>query len=326
MGSSWRVEVLMRLGTSVVVVLLAVGACAEESDGLATADAVFNARRYAEARELYVQVAERAEGATRVEALAQVARCELLAERKDEGRVWLDKAREAADEEEPLGWSRYLGVRGRFEWKDEELEKAKATFVAMYAYCEEHGLHDRAVDAAHMVAIVGDAEDQVAWAHKGIAAAEAGGFEGWLGPLWNNLGWTHEHAGRHEEALDAYRKARHYHWKTGGEVNKLAADWAVGHTLRLLGRHDEARQWLRPVLAWAERRSMEAEEDVERAEWIGHACRDLGLAAFAQGRRDEARELLGRAHTLLAAVDMASWDAEGWKEIVEARESLADGE
>jgi tetratricopeptide (TPR) repeat protein len=242
------------------------------------------------------------------------ARGYLIRELKDEGRPWLNRAKEKASPDDPLGWSRYLGVRGRFEWQDDKRPTATATFREMYDFCLRHKLHDRAVDAAHMVAITGTPDEQVAWAEKGIQAAELGEMDGWLGPLWNNLGATHDDAGNYDKALEAYIKARHYHWKVGDELNKLAADWAVGKTYRRLGQHDKALQWLRPVLAWSERRYAE-DPSAERGEWVGLACWDLGTIAAASGRRKEAAELLGRAHDLLEAAKMPEWDAKAWQEI-----------
>lgn len=271
---------------------------------LEEADRTFRSDDYSGSREQYLKVVERAESegdnSILTEARAQVARTYLKDNDKKNGREWLDKAAGAADSSMPLGWSRYLGVKGRFEWKEDDLKKAAGTFKEMYEYCSGHKLHERAVDAAHMIAIVGTTEEQIEWGKKGIAEAEAGNISGWLGPLWNNLGWTYEHEGRYDEALEAYRKAREYHWMYGGEINKLAADWAVGHTLGLLGRCEEAGQWLRPALAWAERISAD--------EWIGWASKDLGECQASLGNIDDAKVLLGQAVEMLGKAGMADWD------------------
>ena len=51
-----------------------------------------------------------------VEVLAQIARMNLLLNRKEEGRKWLEEAETKASESDPMGWSRFLGVKGRFQW------------------------------------------------------------------------------------------------------------------------------------------------------------------------------------------------------------------
>ena len=91
-----------------------------------------------------------------VEALAQMARFSLINGDTEEGRDWLDKARDRVDESDPLGWSRFLGVEGRFEWKAGNIQTARETFEQMFEYCSAQLLWGRAVDAAHMVSMVAE--------------------------------------------------------------------------------------------------------------------------------------------------------------------------
>lgn len=275
---------------------------------LARADETFQARDYQAALEEYQQTVVMAHDefnrSVEIEALAQVARMNLILGNKEVGKMILEQAAERADDADPQGWSRYLGVKGRFEWKDNELEKARATFEEMYNYCRANSLHSRAIDAAHMVAIVAESfEDQVEWGKLGIEAAEKTDNEKWLGPLWNNLAGTYFDKKDFSNALDCYIKAREFHWRFSGEVGKLYADYHVGMTYRLLGEYDEAAKWLRPVLAWAER--------LENHSAIGQACEDLGEIEAASGNKKIALEYLRRAR--------AEYQAEGfdesWKDI-----------
>ena len=211
--------------------------------------------------------------------------------------------------------------------QDDRNDVAAVTFKQMYDYCREHELPGRAVDAAHMVAVVAGPEEQIEWARKGIEAAEAGDLGGWLGPLWNNLGWTYWDmaAGAeadaaielNRQALDCYLKAREYHWKHGGELNKLAADWAVGSTYRRLGEFDTAEAWLRPVLAWAERLHT-LEPGPTHGEWIGWAKFDLGVIALERGDTKRARELLTVARDRIAETGLEKAHPEMWQPVIEA--------
>jgi tetratricopeptide (TPR) repeat protein len=239
-----------------------------------------------------------------VEALAQVARIHLKNGNKDEGRKFLDQAAAKASDSDPMGWSRYLGVRGRFEWQDKDLVAARATFNTMYVYCNTNGLWGRAVDAANMISIVSETvEEQIEWSRRGIEAAESGGVESWLGPLWNNLGTTYFDTKQFDSALPAFIKAREYHWQFSGEIAKLYADYHVGMAYRHLGHLEKAAQWLRPVLAWAERLGDHSA--------IGQACEDLGEIEIAEGRRDEGVALLKRAR---AEYQSAGFD-KSWPEV-----------
>ncbi len=275
---------------------------------LAEADSLFKARDYESAMQLYTRTIETARNEfnrpVETEALAQAARANLIRGNREEGERYLEEAAERSSDSDPMGFSRYLGVRGRFEWKAGDLVEARGTFDTMYVYCNTNGLWARAVDAAHMIAIVAESvEEQIEWGRRGIEAAEAGGVEEWLGPLWNNLGATYYDNKQFENGLDAYLKAREYHWQFSGESAKLWADYSVGMSYRMLGQFDKASQWLRPVLAWAERLGDNSA--------IGQACEDLGEVAIAQGKKSEALALLKRARD---EYQKAGFD-QSWKEV-----------
>jgi len=275
---------------------------------LKEADAVFQSRDYATALEKYKEVLEQARvefnRSVETEALAQVSRMSLLLDKKEEGRSWLEQAAEKASDNDPMGWSRYLGVKGRFEWKDNDLTAARKTFDEMYVYCNTNGLWSRAVDAAHMIAIVAESpQEQIEWGRRGIEAAESGGEESWLGPLWNNLAGTYYDIKQFDSALTCYLKAREYHWQFSGEVAKLFADYHVGMAYRMAGNPDEAEKWLRPVLAWAER--------LQNHSVIGQALQDLAEVAITRGQTAEGLEMLKRARS---EYKLAKFD-ETWPEI-----------
>jgi len=272
------------------------------------ADEVFQAHDYQSALEAYTdatrQAHEEFNRSVEVEALSQMARMNLLLNNKEKGREWLDKALERASDNDPLGWSRYLGVRGRFEWKDGDLATARQTFDEMYTYCNTNALYSRAIDAAHMIAIVVESpEEQIEWGKRGIEAAEAGDVSSWLGPLWNNLACTHYDMEQYDSALTCYEKAREFHWQHSGEVAKLFADYSIGMTHRKLGDLERAGQWLRPCLAWAERLGNHGA--------TGQCCEDLGEIAVTQGDKVGGLALLKRARDEYKA---EGYD-QGWPEI-----------
>jgi tetratricopeptide (TPR) repeat protein len=279
---------------------------------LQEADSLFKKSDYSAALEMYLEVIDHARRAfnrsTETEALAQAARANLVLGNVDEGRRWLEEAAQRASDSDPMGWSRYLGVKGRFQWKDNELAAARKTFDDMYIYCNTNALWPRAVDAAHMIAIVAEKpEEQIEWGKRGIEAAESAGEESWLGPLWNNLATTYYDIKQFDLALDAFIKAREYHWRFSGEKGKLYADYHVGMSYRVLGNLEEAAKWLRPVLAWAER--------LKDHSAVGQAAEDLGEIELAKGNVPAGLKLLKRAREeyRLAGFDK-SWP-EVWNNI-----------
>jgi tetratricopeptide (TPR) repeat protein len=309
----------------------------ESSSLLQKADSLFNERQQTEALQAYQEAAGKAQAeqdsSNLAEAYSQVARCYLSLDKKGEGRPWLAKAEDMASESKPLGWSRYLSVRGRFEWKDAaeeaksvspEAPVAAATFKEMYQFCMDNDLFNRAIDAANMITLTGTMDERVEWGRRGIEAAEKGNVEGWLAPLWNNLGWTYNDLGRYKESLDALMKAREYHYKKGNDKSKLIADWSVGHAYRMNGQLDSAATWMQKVHEWSTRRYDE-ESIPGNAEWVGFSFKELGEIALTNGDRKTALAHFTEAKKYFAEAGMESWDAKGFEELGDRIEKLSSG-
>lgn len=274
------------------------------------ADKIFQEKDYQAAFEQYRHASRKARDefnrSVEVEATSQMARMSLLLGEMEQGRLWLEDAAARAADSDPMGWSRYLGVRGRFEWKDNDLVAARKTFDELYTYCHVNALWGRAIDAANMMAIVAESpEDQIEWSRRGIEAAEAADEERWLGPLWNNLAATYYDLKQFDSSLECYLKARDYHWRFSDEQGKLYADYHIGMTYRTMGDIVNAGKWLRPVLAWAER--------IENHAVIGQTCEDLGEIAVSVGNRSDAIALFKRARD---EYKKAGFD-ESWPEVWE---------
>lgn len=300
---------------------------------LGVADGLFRERKYEDARQAYESAAEMAAAfsydGVLTEAYAQVARMYGIQGEFEKGRPWLAKAKGVASPSEPKGWSRYLGVRGRFEWQDEkDNEKAKRTFIEMYEYCKQHELFSRELDAAHMVAIVGTTDEQVEWALKAIAAAEKGDEEGWLGPLWNNLGWTYEERGEYAKMLEALTNARKYHYEVGSEHSQLVADFGVARAHWRNGNLEEAHKWLEDARERAKQRHEADPDDAEKGEWVGWGHVYLGDLLVTEEKPTEAlgNFNLGRPYLIKAGIE--DWWPDGLKELDDkiAKLEKPDGE
>lgn len=266
-------------------------------------DQLFDNENQAEALEVYRSAADTAlaekDNASLTEAYSQIARCYLSMDNKEEGRPWLAKAEAVAKDTEPPGWSRYLGVKGRYLWRDAAekhgeaapvVEESAKIFTDLYDYALKHKLYDRAVDAANMMSIVGDMESRVDWGLKGINAAEIGGQEKWMAPLWNNLGWNYSDMGQYDKSLEALKKARRYHYKRGLEKQMLIADWSVAYAYRMTGQPDSSLAWCMRIVPWA-KDIYDEERSEENAEWLGLCYRELAEASLAKG--EDKRALAG---------------------------------
>lgn len=281
---------------------------------LELADSSFQARDIPKAYEQYKLAAEVARAEfnrpIEIEATVQVARALLTQGKTNEGNIFLAEAASKANESDALGWSRYLGVRGRFEWKANDLVSARKTFEEYYNYCALHNLGARAIDAANLNGIVAETPEQsIEWTRRGIEIAESNEAENQLGPLWNNLGGAYYDLKQYDKALECYLKARDYHWRFSTETAKLFADYHVGMTYRLIGQAEIAKTWLRPVLAWAERLGNHSA--------MAQALDDLGEIERDSGNKPEALKLLKEARDHFMADGYQEHSPEIWKSITE---------
>lgn len=145
--------------------------------------------------------------------------------------------------------------RGRLRRSSGDGDAALPLFESAFAIALDAGEHFLAADAAHMAALASsDVDEIVAWTQRGIDLAtihEDAGY--WLGPLLNNLGWTYYDAGEFSGALVAFERALEARERE--PENRAAieiARYAVGKTLRALGRSDEAVPHLVRSVTWAE--------------------------------------------------------------------------
>jgi tetratricopeptide (TPR) repeat protein len=261
---------------------------------LAEADRRYHSKDYRESLPMYEKAAQVARQefnrSTEAEATAQIARNYISLGKIEEGRPYLDAAAKISPSSDPHAYSRFLSVRGRFEWKDQKREEASQTFRDMLEYCQEQQLFGRASDAANMLGILSvDFEEQIKWFSAGVRLLEHTDDHRLMGPLLNNLAATYYDAEKYESALGYYLQARDMHWRYGSEREKLFADLYVGMSYRAAGRSTDANRWLRPILAWSERLGESA--------LIAQVSEELGLVALMENEIDHAREYLQLAVT-----------------------------
>ena len=236
----------------------------------------------------------------RAEVLSQLARVEGLRGEFARGDALLDEATRLGGDDDVAG-ARIDLERGRLRRSSGDGESARPLFESAYTTALAAGQYFMAADAAHMVALVAsDRDDFVGWTRRGIelaAAHETAAY--WAGPLLNNLGWEYYEAGELEPALEAFERALEVREDDPGNGDGLSlARYAVGKTLRGLGRADEAIPLLEQAVAWA---TSENRPD-------GWFHEELAQDYAATGREDDAREQARLAIPLLQADDPAFAD------------------
>ena len=201
---------------------------------------------------LRAQLPEEPDDAGRAEVLTQLARVEGLRGDFEACERLLQEAKALAGSSS-VAKVRIDLERGRKLRSSGDPARALPLFVAAYDRARENGHFFLAGDAAHMAAIA-DEEGAVKWTERGLELAEAErDATYWAGPLLNNLGWHYYEHGDYQAAFAVFRRAlaareREPERKTEIEI----ARYAVGKTLRALGRPDEAAPLLEKCIAKSE--------------------------------------------------------------------------
>lgn len=232
------------------------------------------------------------------EVQTQLARAQGLQRTFDAAHATLDRVETALPDARLRTRIRYLLERGRVYNTSGFTERASPLFREAWELSRTlpaEGYY--AVDAAHMLAIVGAPDEQIAWNQRGIelaVASEDDRVRWWCAELSNNLGWTYSDMGEHKEALAWYEKAlewREQREQRGKERELRIARWNIGRALRMLGRYDEALALQRALLA---------EWEASGVEQAGYVSEELGECLLALHRADESRPHFAHAYTLLA--------------------------
>jgi tetratricopeptide (TPR) repeat protein len=223
--------------------------------------------------------------AGRAEVLTQLARVQGLRGRFEECDALLDDAGALGGAE-----ARVLLERGRRERSSGQPGAGLAQFEQAFERAQADGDAVIAVDAAHMLAIVDDSET---WTARGVeiaAESKDPGVRYWLGPLYNNLGWSRYDADDAAGALEAFELALAAREQDDSRPHDIEiARYAVGKALRALGRADEAAALHERCVAWAEEAGV---DDTYFHEELAEDYAALGRGAEAQ---EQAREALAVA-------------------------------
>lgn len=131
------------------------------------------------------------------------------------------------------------------ELTPEAKTNARSAYDRALAIAKTAGLDGLAIDTVHMYAFVDTApEDGIKWADEGLKLANTStqpAARHWQAVLHNNKGVALNQLGRHAEALAEFETALPLYEAGGNTTYIRIAHWMIAHTLRLIGRLDEAR-------------------------------------------------------------------------------------
>jgi tetratricopeptide (TPR) repeat protein len=226
--------------------------------------------------------------------LTQIARAQGLQRDFDRAHHTLDAVESMLTGDMIVARVRYLLERGRVFNSSNKPEDAKPLFLEAWEVALANGADYYALDAAHMMAIAEPPEGQLVWADKAMELAERTTDERarkWLGPLYNNTGWTYHDLGQYDKALELFEKS--LKWREGqqDEDGIRIANWTIARAYRSLGRVEEA---LEMQLRLAEERRDEGLDP------SGYVFEEIAECMLLLGRDEEARPYFGQAYDILS--------------------------
>jgi tetratricopeptide (TPR) repeat protein len=233
------------------------------------------------------------DAAFRAEVLTQVARAEGLQGKFDEANATLDRAETLAPEDASAVRVRLQLERGRVLNSAGKPAESRSYFIDALALAEDSGEDHYAVDAAHMLGIVDPPSEQIAWSEKALKIARASKdprAQRWLGPLYNNLGWSYHDTGHYERALELFESALSWYRANGNAKQIHVARWSVARAKRSLNQTEAALEMQQELL-----------KDLDAiGETDGYVYEELAECLVVLGREDDAKKYFARAHRELS--------------------------
>lgn len=207
-------------------------------------DALWDFSRPALSEQRFRDALRQAQGDDALVLRTQLARSLGLQRRFDEALRELDTIEPALAHAGDAPRVMALLERGRALRSAGRVAEAAPLFQQAFDRAVPARLDFLAADALHMVALVqGTVDAQVEVNRRLVALARQATdarTRRWEAVALNNIGSALNGAGRHAEALPVLREALVAYERHGRAHNVHVARWMVAHTLRLLGRLDEA--------------------------------------------------------------------------------------
>jgi len=218
------------------------------------------------------------------ELLTQIARTQGLQGKFIQAHATLDSVKNMLNENMKTAQIRYLLERGRVFNTSGEWEISKPLFLKAYEYGVENSLDIYTLDAAHMMGIVEPPEKQLDWSLKALKIAEETSdtnCKGWLGSLYNNIGWTFHDQKKYDQALSYFQKGYDWRIEVGDKRGARIAKWAVGRCLRSLDKNDEALKLQKEIVTELEESNLPND---------GYVFEELAELYLIKGDKEQAKK------------------------------------
>jgi len=268
-----------------------------------------------EFRKLLSQTEKSGDTSYHARLLTQIARTEGLQGRYEDAHRTLDTVESMLTDDLVVARIRYLLERGRVFNSSGDPEKSRTFFIDAWKKSLAAREDFYAVDAAHMMAIVEPVEQQLLWSGKAMEVAEKTDDERarkWLGPLYNNTGWTYHDMGEYEKALELFKKSLEFRIEKKDEQGRRIAEWTIARVYRSLNRIEEAVS----ILEKLDREISEQELDPD-----GYVFEELGECLLLQNENEKAKKYFKLAYDIISKDD---WMVKNESERLERLKRLSE--
>lgn len=266
-------------------------------------DKLWDYSKPAETEQKFRELLPPAEASTdlnyRLELLTQIARTQGLQRKFDEAHKTLDEVDmylQLRSNSNPIRSTvRYHLERGRVFNSSQKKEEAIPHFERALEVATQLKEENLGVDAAHMLAIATSGDTALAWNEKAVQMAEAATdpkAKGWLGALYNNIGWTYHDMGKYDVALDYFERDLGWYKERKLENQSRIARWSIAKMHRLFGDAEKAftEQWA--ILREIEDKKLDQD---------GYVYEELGENALLLNKpEDEVKGYFKKAYDLLS--------------------------
>lgn len=244
-------------------------------------------------RELLPRARESSDPSYAAELLTQIARTQGLQQKFDEAHATLDGVDASLKADMKVAKIRSLLERGRVFNSSGKAKESIPIFKDALRGAQESGLENYAIDAAHMLGIAEKGQEALNWNLEAIRLAEAAKdpkARRWLGPLYNNTGWTYFDMGDYAEALKLFERDIEFRKQTATNVEVGIARWSAAKMMRHLGRVEESLKQQTELLDDPDRKNNDSE---------GYTREEIGECLLLLKRPREAAPHFARAWELL---------------------------
>jgi len=245
-------------------------------------------------REILANTNEQEDPGYELELRTQIARTLNLQQKFEDAHKLLDQIESELKPDFPIAKIRYLLERGRTLNSSGKQEESLPLFLEAWESGLEVKADFYAVDAAHMLGIAAPQDQQLLWNEKAMDLAEKSldkRAQGWLGSLYNNIGWTYHDMQEFDKAMAVFLKA--HEWREAHEqiIETQIAKWCVARTHRSLGNVNKALTMQYEL----EKEMLAAEQDED-----GYVSEEIAECLTLQGKPEEAAPYFMKAWTILS--------------------------